>query len=125
PSRPSWRPERRSRRNSPSSRTGCHGSRSSGESDVPDRVYEIVEGDLPLRARGHVPDRRSACLELPFPEQDRETGADRVRVVQVLRGAPTDEIDVGPEPGGPEGREDLDCLLPRGVSDRDDVRVEG
>src|SRR5207247_10821343 len=69
--------------------------------------------------------RRATLLQCPSAEDDREARPDRVRVIEVLRRAAADQVDVGPEACGSEGRQDLDRLLPRAIPDRDDVRIEG
>src|SRR5207253_11031442 len=73
----------------------------------------------------HLPQRRATLLQFPLAEDHREARPDRVRVVEVLRRTAADQVDVGAEACGSEGRQDLDRLLPGAVPDRDDVRVEG
>src|SRR2546422_1009111 len=86
---------------------------------------EIREGDLRLRAGLHVADRGLARLQLAFAQEDCGAGSNRVRVVEVLRGTATDEVDVRAEARRPQRREDLDRPRLCGVSDRHDVCVEG
>src|SRR5206468_4860675 len=85
---------------------------------------EIGQGDLPLHAGCHVPQGGLSGLQLFLPEEHGIAGSDRVRVVEVLRRSPPDEVDVRGEACGPEGREDLDRLPLGTLSDRHDVRIE-
>src|SRR5207249_8766271 len=99
-----------------------------GSSDASDGAAGgdgVLARALPLDPVRHLPQRRATLLQFALAEDDREARSARVRVIEVLRRAAADQVDVGPEARGSEGRQDLDRLLPRAISDRDDVRVEG
>src|SRR5207244_1193594 len=68
--------------------------------------------------------RHAALLQFRVPHEDGEAGADRVRVVQVLRRPASEEVNVGGYARPPERLEDLEGLRLHRLPDWDHIAIE-